>query len=489
MTDGGALRAREYGFTYRGASKPALQGIDLDLEPGECLLVVGPSGSGKSTFGLAVAGLVPREIGGTVAGSLTIDGRATIDYEPAALAAAVGLVFQDPAVQIVLDRVEDDVAFGLENRGWPRSRMMATVPAVLDSVGLGGFERRQTRTLSGGQQQRLALAGVLAAEPRLLVLDEPTANLDAAGAAAFFERLTDLQASRAATIVLVEHHVDAAWPLADVVLALGPDGSPIAVGRPDVVLREAGPQMAAAGIWLPGTTDPADAPSARIPAAGAQEVLVARHLRFGYDRGTPILRDIDFRASAGERIALVGPNGGGKSTLARLLVGLLRPQRGTVSLTGLDPALIAPAMLARVAGYVFQRPEQQFLTQRVVDEISLGLGPVELEDAVRLMDRLGLPLGMFGERSPYRLSGGEQRRLSLACSLVRRPALLILDEPTFGQDRNGYDALLGIVREMVTAGTCLIAATHDMRFVGEVAERVVTLEDGWLVGDDVVVTA
>lgn len=466
---------------------PALQGVDVELEPGQCLLVVGPSGSGKSTFGLAIAGLVPREIGGTVAGSLTVDDRETVDHEPAELAAAVGLVFQDPAVQIVLDRVEDDVAFGLENRGWSKDRMIARVPSALASVGLDGFERRHTRTLSGGQQQRLALAGVMAAEPGLLVLDEPTANLDPAGAATFFGRLAELRASRAATIVLVEHHVDAAWPLADVVLALGPDGAPIAVGRPEVVLREAGHEMAAAGIWLPATGDspPGMAVTPREPVGPG--LLVARDLRFGYERRLPVLRDVDFEARGGERIALVGPNGGGKSTLARLLVGLLRPQHGTVTLGGLDPGRIAPAVLARLAGYVFQRPEQQFLTQRVLDEIALGLRPHELDGAARLMDRLGLPLGRFGERSPYGLSGGEQRRLSLASALVRRPGVLILDEPTFGQDRHGYDALLAIVREMVGAGTCLIAATHDMRFVHDVAERIVTIEEGWLVGDDVVV--
>jgi energy-coupling factor transport system ATP-binding protein len=452
--------------------------------------VVGPSGSGKSTFGLAIAGLVPRELGGTVAGSLTVDDRETVDHEPAGLAAAVGLLFQDPAVQIVLDRVEDDVAFGLENRGWPRDRMLARVPTALAAVGLGGLEREYARTLSGGQQQRLALAGVMAAEPGVLVLDEPTANLDPAGAAAFFERLDELRASRETTIVLIEHHVDAAWPLADVVLALGADGAPIAVGRPDVVLRDARSAMAAAGTWLPGT---AHAPGARpaptiTPQGGrGSDLLVAQDLRFGYDRHRPVLRDVDFDAGAGERIALVGPNGGGKSTLARLLVGLLRPQHGTVSLGGLDPGRIAPAMLARLAGYVFQRPEQQFLTQRVADEIVLGLRPDEVDGAAALMDRLGLPLGRFGERSPYALSGGEQRRLSLACALVRRPAVLILDEPTFGQDRHGYDVLLSIVREMVTAGTCLIAATHDLLFVRDMAERIVTIEDGWLIGDDAAV--
>ncbi|MDO8484148.1 MAG: ATP-binding cassette domain-containing protein [Candidatus Limnocylindrales bacterium] len=459
--------------------------MDVELDPGDCLLLVGPSGSGKSTFGLALAGLIPREIPGVVAGSLTVDDRETAAFEPAELAAAVGLVFQDPAVQLVMDRVEDDVAFGLENRGWPRRRMQARVPEVLAAVGLAGFERRHARELSGGEQQRLALAGVLAAEPGILVLDEPTANLDPAGATAFLERLADIRARRAATIVLVEHRVEAAWPLADLVLALGPDGTPIAAGTPDAVLREAGPRMAAAGIWLPEAAGPpavVAGPSAPEPIG--RQILEARDLRFGYDRLAPVLRDVDFVAAEGERIALVGPNGGGKSTLGRLLVGLLRPQRGIVRLDGQDPARLPPASLARLGGYVFQRPEEQFLAQRVIDEVTLGLRSDELDEAARLMDRLGLPLGTFEERSPYRLSGGEQRRLSLACALVRRPSVLILDEPTFGQDRRGYEALLAILRDMVAEGACLIAATHDPRFVRDVAGRIVTLDDGWLVGDE-----
>ena len=452
---------------------------------------MGPSGSGKSTFGRAVAGLIPREIGGQATGSIAVDGLETTAYDPARLAAAVGLVFQDPAVQIVLDRVEDDVAFGLENRGWPREAMRARVPEALRGVGLDGLERRPARTLSGGQQQRLALAGAMAPDPRILVLDEPTANLDPVGAAVFFERLADVRRRRAATIVLVEHHVEAAWALADIVLALGPGGAPIAVGGPEVVLRDHGPEMAAAGIWLPaaaqgtgwqGTgTGPPIETAHRAPG---DPILKASGLRFAYERGVPVVRDLDFTAAEGERIALTGPNGGGKSTLGRLLVGLLRPDHGTVRLGGVDPARVPPATLARLAGYVFQRPEQQFLAQRVADEVVLGLRPDELDAAAQLMDRLGLPLGTFGERSPYRLSGGEQRRLSLACALVRHPEVLVLDEPTFGQDRHGYERLVTILDELLAHGMCLIVATHDRRFVRDVARRVVTLDGGWIVGDE-----
>ena len=428
---------------------------------------------------------------GELVGALDVGGRSVATTSPAALAAIVGLVFQDPASQIVMERMADDVAFGLENRGWPRADMHRRVPEALAETGLGGMERRRSRESSGGQQQRLALAGVLAPVPGILVLDEPTANLDPAGAATFLERLRAIRIARSATIVLVEHRVEAAWPLADLVLALGPDGEPIAFGQPDEVLERTAIQMAAAGIWLQEAPGDRPGSTARMPArpVGANPgplIVRARGLGYGYRRGEPVLADIDIDAGAGERIALIGPNGSGKSTLGRLLVGLLSPDAGEISLGGDDPARLPAFDLARRAGYVFQEPERQFLTQRVGDEVKLGLSPDELRAAPHLMDRLGLPLERFGERSPYRLSGGEQRRLSLACVLVRRPGLLVLDEPTFGQDRHGYDGLLAILGEHLDEGACLIAATHDPRFVADVAGRTVSLEAGHIVADEAV---
>jgi energy-coupling factor transporter ATP-binding protein EcfA2 len=446
--------------------------------------VIGPSGSGKSTLALAVAGLVPREVQGTWAGSLTIDGVETRDVPAGALAASVGLLFQDPSRQLVMDRVEDDVAFGLENLGWPFGAMHERVPEALAAAGLAGAGRRIALELSGGQRQRLALAGVLAPRPGVLVLDEPTANLDPAGADAFLRLLGEVRDARSATLVLIEHRVEAAWALADQVLALGPDGGPLAVGTPDAVLAER-PTLEAAGIWLPAD----DAAAGRVrpaPGRAGAPVLEARDLAFAYEPARPILAGIDLRVRAGERIALVGPNGSGKSTLARLLVGLLRPVGGTVRLAGTDPARLPPPALARAAGYVFQEPERQFLTQQVGDEIRLGLDEPEWPSAAALMARLGLPLERFGDRSPYRLSGGEQRRLSLATALVRRPAVLVLDEPTFGQDRHGYDGLLRILDEHLETGTCLIAATHDERFVADVADRVIRLDGGRIASDEVV---
>ena len=447
---------------------------------------MGPSGSGKSTLALALAGVVPREIPGEFAGELEVDGLDPVTADGPAVAARVGLVFQDPESQLVMERVEDDVAFGLESRGWTVDDMRPRIPEVLTETGLAGFERRRTTRLSGGQQQRLALAGALAPRPGILVLDEPTANLDPDGARAFADRLAAVRAARAATIVLVEHRVDVAWPLADLVLALGADGRPIDVGTPDEVIARSRAAIEASGTWLPGGGAGQRPSTATTSEPSAAPVLAARSLQFAYD-GPAVVDGVNLELRPGERVALVGPNGSGKSTLARLLAGLLRPLRGTVRLDGADPSRLKPRELARLAGFVFQDPEAQFVATTVREEAMAGLD-VDDPDAVArvgaLMARLGLPLEAFGERSPYLLSGGEQRRLSLAPALARAPRLLVLDEPTFGQDRRGCEALEAILAEQVAAGTAVLAATHDERFMTSFASRVVRLEGGRIASDE-----
>ncbi len=498
MTDPLAIVARDLSFTYAGRPMPAFRDVSFRLEPGECLLVVGPSGSGKSTLALALAGLVPHDVPGEFSGDLDVGGSTVTAASPRAAATRAGIVFQDPGSQLVMDRVEDDVAFGLESHGWTLEAMHERVPEVLEASGLAGYERRRPTRLSGGEQQRLALAGALAPGPGFLVLDEPTSNLDPAATAGFFERLGHVRAERSMTVVLVEHRVERAWPLADRVLALGRDGSPIDLGAPDEVLARSGKAMAAAGIWLPATPFPGGdpgrvttglrdvGPDERAEGFGAP-IVRAHGLRFGYERGRtaePAIRGVDLELRAGERVALVGSNGSGKSTLGRLLVGLLRPDRGWVRVGNEEPSRLPPGRLARVAGYVFQEPERQFLATRVDEEIALGLTLGERSAAIELMNQLRLPLETFADRSPYQLSGGEQRRLSLACALVRDPRFLVLDEPTFGQDRQGYESLLEILHDRVTEGACVLAATHDERLVADYAGRRIVLEDGWVIGEE-----
>jgi energy-coupling factor transporter ATP-binding protein EcfA2 len=490
-------------FRYAGADRAALAGVDFRIDAGGVLLVVGPSGSGKSTLARAIAGLVPRDVPGEWSGSLRVGDLETATASPAAVSALVGVLFQDPGSQLVMDRAGDDVAFGLENRAWPLLAMRERVPTALAGAGLAGFEDRRGTRLSGGEQQRLALAGVEAPRPGVLVLDEPTANLDLNGATALFARLASIRAERAATVVLVEHRADLAWPLADVVLAIDGSGRPIDLGPPGAVLERSGARLAGEGIWLPGdlatggmVTRPDGVGGARDgqppstseagTATGPADGLLVRlaGVRFAYPSRQPAVLDIDLEVAAGERVALVGPNGSGKSTLLRLVAGLLRPDAGTVRLAGEIPWRMAAPRLAALVGYVFQDPELGFVADTVAGEIGLGLDHATGMRAATLMDRLGLPLDRFGERSPYRLSGGEQRRLSVATALARSPRLLVLDEPTFGQDRRGWEAMAAIVGELVAGGTAVLAATHDRRFAATVADRRVSLERGRITDDD-----
>ena len=406
----------------------------------------------------------------------------------------MAIVFQDPASQLVMDRVEDDVAFGLENRTWPLAAMRARVPEVLSAVGLGGFEGRRSSRLSGGEQQRLALAGALAPEPGVLVLDEPTSSLDPDGAAAIFDRLAAIHQAQTTTIVLVEHHVDRAWDLADLVLALGPDGSPLDLGAPDAVLARSGNRMRDAGIWLPGEGIGPTGRRRRVPGGvrrqravtGAEQILRLDEARFSYETRTPAVRDLSLELRAGDRLAVVGPNGSGKSTLLRLAVGLLAPTGGEVRLLGVDPRRMTAGGRARAVGFVNQDPELGFLADTVAEEVGVGLSPSERRAGQDLLERLGLPLARFGDRSPYRLSGGEQRRLSLATALVRRPRLLVLDEPTYGQDRHGHETLVALLDELVDDRTALLAATHDERFVVDATDRWVELAEGWIVAGEAI---
>ena len=506
-----SIRADGAAFTYAGSARPAFRDLELRVEPGQLLLIVGPSGSGKSTVARALAGLLPAQFPGEWTGSFRVGdvevARAEVDGLASAAAPAVttaglgaGIVLQDPASQLVMERVGDDVAFGLENAAWPLAAMRARVPEVLAQGGLAGFEARRSTQLSGGEQQRVAIAGVLAVAPGLLVLDEPTANLDPEGAAAVFGILSELRSLRSATIVLVEHRAALAWPIADLVLGLDDDGRPIDVGPPADVLTRSGSKLERAGVWLPegGVADrapgrgapsrqPPGAPQlalARQPAFAPQPIVEMTDVRFGFEPGRPVLRAVDLTVMQGERVSLVGANGSGKTTLLRLALGLLRPSAGEVRLGGRDPRLMPGPQLARLAGYVVQDPELGFLADTVRMEVELGLDVEQVPYAHELCERLRLPLEAFGERSPYRLSGGEQRRLSLVTGLARRPLLLALDEPTYGQDRRGHEALVAALDELVGQGSAMLAATHDERFVRDATDRRIELDDGWIASDE-----
>jgi energy-coupling factor transporter ATP-binding protein EcfA2 len=507
-----SVEAAGLGWTYAGRPRAALDGLTFRLEPGRVLLVLGPSGSGKSTLARALAGLVPHTLPGRWQGSLRV-GELEIETTPARfLGERVGLVFQDPDCQLVMARVDDEVAFGLENRGWSRPDMQARVPETLARVGLTGFELRGTTTLSGGEKQRLAIADILAARPSLLVFDEPTANLDPPGMYATIGHIAELARRREHTIVLIEHRLEPALPLADDVLLLDDEGRQLAFAPAESVGREAVSMLERSGAWVPRAWRGADLPQFVAPAtrpvggdAGPrtqQLLLQAVELSLDYPSDGSgahhALDGVSLEARAGERIAIVGPNGAGKSTLLFVLSGLRRPDRGTVGLRAMaghdeqtedlrDPSRLRPAEIASRIGLVFQDPELGFVARTVRDEVSATYRAAgnPRHEAHRLPPDIDGVLARFGlghltNQDPFRLSQGEQRRLSLAALVLRPPAVLLLDEPTFGLDRRGAEAVVILLDELRATGQAQLLATHDPRLLPH-CDRVVALDRGRVV--------
>jgi energy-coupling factor transport system ATP-binding protein len=455
------VELRGFGWRHAGRRAWAVRDVDLTIEPGERVLLLGPSGAGKSTLLAALAGLLPEDSGES-AGTVEIDGR-----DPRAARERVGIVFQDPQTQLVMARSGDDVAFGLENRGVPAARIWPRVSDALDRVGFPYPITRSTAALSGGEAQRLALAGVLALRPGLLLLDEPTANLDPVGASLVREAIVRSR-DEDTTLIIVEHRVAEALPLVDRVVVLEPGGGIRADGSPEVVFAAYGDRLDAEGVWVPGFAIPPL--KSRSPAAEellrAQEVTVAQRLA-----------PVSMCVGGGEVLAVTGPNGAGKSTLALALGGLLAPTSGRITAFGdpRPPHKWRAATLTQRIGSVFQNPEHQFVTGRVADELAvgpkrLGRGDTDVKQTVdALLDRLRLT--KLAQANPYTLSGGEARRLSVATALATAPRLLVLDEPTFGQDRRTWIELVTLLATLRDEGHAVIAVTHDDAFVQALADR------------------
>jgi energy-coupling factor transporter ATP-binding protein EcfA2 len=495
-----AVTARGWGWRHAGRPRPAVSGLDLDIGPGERVLLLGPSGAGKSTLLHALAGVLGDNTGAGASaataadaedsdetGSLLIDGA-----PPRARRGRTGLMQQDPETQVVLSRLGDDVAFGAENLSVPPADIWRRVAEALDDVGLAGLPlQHPTSALSGGQKQRLALAGILAMRPGLLLLDEPTANLDPAGVLEVRDAVGRCLDKTGATLVVVEHRVAVWKDLVDRIVVLQPgNGTEPAVlldGPPDRILEQARDMLIAAGVWVPGYVP---ATRARLGAGGgtsragqlllaAEELAVSRerHRRTGLLRGfstvppAPVQSGITAQVRAGQALTITGPNGSGKSTFALTLAGLLAPVAGSVSATtelsagaGIDPyKWKAQQLIARI-GTVFQEPEHQFVTGRVLDELTFG--PRQLGRGEERVDELLERLRLTGlvDANPYTLSGGEKRRLSVATVLAAHPQVLVLDEPTFGQDANTWAELASFLSELLDAGTAVVSVTHDAEF-------------------------
>ena len=483
--------ARSWGWRHAGRRAWAVSDLDLRINPGERVLLLGASGSGKSTLLAGLAGLLHGQQSGESLGELRIDGLA-----PHAARHRSGLVLQDPETQLVMSRAGDDVAFGPENYGVPADQIWPRVRAALDVVGFSYPLDRPTAALSGGEKQRLALAGILANRPGLLLLDEPTANLDPDGAGLIRAAVTQALDETGATAVLVEHRVGPWLPIIDRVVVLADGGGLLADGPAAQVFGQHADALRAAGVWVPQErARPRPRTAAVIPGRSEAvapvrpvEVLTARGLRLRYPHAhRDAVTGVDLALRAGTTTAVIGANGSGKSTLALMMAGLVRPSGGSVTASDLPQKALfrrPPRSLASVLGTVFQNPEHQFLTKTVHGELTLAprrLGWTATAAAARadeLLDRLGLTA--LARANPFTLSGGQKRRLSVATALSAAASVLVLDEPTFGQDAHTWMALADLVHSVRADGHALLIVSHDEDFVARVADDVHVMSAGSL---------
>ncbi|MBI4943045.1 MAG: ATP-binding cassette domain-containing protein [Actinobacteria bacterium] len=500
-TAGSVVRWEQVAVRYADADRPALSGLDLAVPSGELCLVVGSTGSGKSTLLRTVNGAVPHTTGGTLHGRVLTAGRDTRDHGPRELADVVGVVPQQPADAFVTDRVEAEIAYGMECLGVPPDVMRRRVEEVLDLLGLVDLRDRALGTLSAGQQQRVALAAAFVTHPQVLVLDEPTSALDPPAAEDVLSAVQRLVHDLGTTVLVAEHRLERVVSFADTVLRVPGDGGPPVAGPAAAVLRGTAlvPPVVALGRllgWdrLPVTVRDArrcaaaDPRLAGLTAAGRPDgaadhgaIAVACRgvvVRYG---GFEAVRGVDLELAAGTVTALMGRNGAGKTTLLDCLAGLRRPDAGSVTVDGRDPSRVSRREAADLVAFVPADPGDVLLADRVDRELAAAdrlAGAVPGTASAVLDDLAG---GIARSAHPRDLSSGQRLALALATCLPRRPRLLLLDEPTRGLDYPAKAAAAAMLRGLAAAGHTVLLVTHDVELASVVADDVVVLADGEIV--------
>jgi energy-coupling factor transport system ATP-binding protein len=487
-----------------------LQNIHLQIDAGEFVLLVGPSGAGKSTLLRLFNGLAPHFTGGRLSGQVRVHGLDPVQATPRLMSRHVGFVFQDPEAQFVMDRVEDELAFGLEQAALTPQAMRIRVEETLALLDLTPLRDRPLATLSGGERQRVAIGAALALRPAILVLDEPTSQLDPQAAEDLLTALVRLNSDLGLTIVLAEHRLERVLPFVDRLLYLAADGATLLTGEPRTLLPQidlAPPlvQVAKTLGWEPlpltikeglrfsryhptpvippgGPPIQPTPPAVRKPVAEIKGVTVAYGVQ-------PVLQGIELKLYGGEIVALMGRNGAGKSTLLKSLVGLVQPRQGIIELQGRAIAGHSVATLCRAVGYLPQDPNSLLFAESVRDEVvmtlhnhGLAADPHQADAAITpLLATLGLT--SKATHYPRDLSAGERQRVALAASLVTQPALLLLDEPTRGLDYLAKAALIDLLRTLARQGKAILVVTHDVELAAALADRVVLLSQGEVIAD------
>jgi energy-coupling factor transport system ATP-binding protein len=522
------VRFEELTYSYPYSDSCVLSDINLKLEKGEFVLLAGASGCGKSTFVRCLNRLVPEISGGNLSGRVLFRGKDLKNEKVHKLALEVGMVFQNPETQLFSLTVEDDLAFGPENLGLPRQEVLSRVENSLKAVKLEKLRDHFIFTLSGGEKQRTAIGGNLAMEPEILVLDEPTSDLDPAGTLEVFDLLRSLNADKQTTLVLIEHKFDAVFEMADRMLVMD-EGRIILDGKPfEILCREEGklkklgihsPQLAEVahllgfdcGISSPPSYEDIlkrlsellqlsaaelqpeslkekkfETPSALSPQKSLPHVLI-ENLCCRHEDGSETLKNLSLEIKQGEFVAILGHNGAGKTTLVSHLMGFYRPSSGRILLNGKDISKYSTAQLSQQIGYLFQNPDSQIFMNSVFEEVRFGLENLKMPEE-EMKKRVNSALEMmelsaYRKRHPQALSRGQRQRLAVASILALEPDLLVLDEPTTGQDRGHIHKFLDKIRELNRLGKTVILITHDMELAAEYAERIIVMKQGEILLD------
>ena len=487
------IHLRDVSYTYPGQPSPALVDLALDIPDGSLTLVVGPSGDGKSTLLRTLNGLVPHFYGGRFVGRVRVAGVDPVALTPRRMGRHVGFVFQDPESQFVVSRVEDELAFGMENFGIAPAVMAERVAWALEALGIGHLRDRRVETLSGGEKQRVAIAAVLTLQPDVLVLDEPTSQLDPVGAADVLAALDELHRRAGLAVVVAEHRVERVVESASHALTV--TAGRVSFGAPRDLLaahRLAPPvtRLGAALGWRPAPLTVAEArslaahdprlrdavgPNWADAGATGDVLLDIRDAQFEYP-GLTALRGVDLAVAEGEVVALMGANGAGKTTLLKLAMGLLRPREGQVRVDGEAVRGGDTVRLARRIAYVPQDPSALLFADRVRDEVSFTRRAQGLAGEGDILARLGLT--DLADAYPRDLSVGQRQRVALAAVLAAEPRLLLLDEPTRGLDTRQKTDLAAFLREQARQGRGVLLTTHDVEMAAAAADRIVVLEAG-----------
>ena len=514
-------------YTYPNMSEPTLSGIDLHIDDGEFVLLLGASGSGKSTLIQCLNGLVPKVTGGNLEGEIVINGKDVRNYKVHQMASDVGIIFQNPDTQLFSLTVGKDVAFGPENLGMPKEEILMRMDRAMRIVGMEDMRDRFIFTLSGGEKQRVAIAGTLAMEPHVMVLDEPTSDLDPVGTGEVLALVRRLNQEKDMTIILIEHKIDEVVHLADRVVVMD-QGKIIMDDTPDKIFNNGHDQLKSIGIALPQLSEIVHAMKngfgdfeGNLPTDSSYKTILARlcqllrdkpdniarfrtahtpptrtapkpkieikNLRHTFEDGKVGLDDINLVIPEGDFVALIGHNGAGKTTLINHLIGFLKPDNGTIFIDGNDISGMRVATLAQSVGYLFQNPDNQIFTDSVTRELKFGLENIKLRDTV-IEERVNRAISMmeleeFRDRHPHSLSRGQRQRLAVASILAMEPDIIVLDEPTTGQDWGHVNKFLQQIRHLNELGKTIILVTHDMNLVAGYARRTVVMDNGKIVLD------